>query len=284
MQSSTVVLESQVDWLTAGTHHERNTDLLAAHAVAWIAAEQFGGNTVHPWHLMGFVGSRCGRVRWGTRGRGGLLQLSGDLAKLRWYDADRLADTMSRVDLAVTIRSEPPRTSLGLEAYGTAREAYQMKNMYSTPRLVTDAAGGTTVYVGDRSSDIFLRLYNKEQESLARKDFLEAEHYHGCWRYEVEYKGERANAARATLQKAQLQPDAVADLVYHEFQAHHIWPEFGAITPRSLIGGFRRRSDNDRRLAWFKTAVAPAVKALLDSGRRLELEDALGLTLPEQPF
>lgn len=284
MEYSTAVLESQPDWLTFATHHQNHTDVLEPHLGAWFALERAEGNTVHPWKLQGYNGSRCGRVRFGRKGTATLVQLSGDLARRHWEVAARLQDNVSRLDVAVTVQPRPPDVHLALASYNEAKAAFGEEHLKALPRMVTDGAGGATLYVGDRSSDTFLRLYNKEAEAWSRKDYDEAARYIGAWRYEVEYKGERARTAFYTLKGAQFAPDACRDLVYDAFFTHHITPAFTPASRMRLLPGFRRRTDNDRRLEWFRSGVAPAVKALLESDRRAEVEDALGLTTPEQPF
>lgn len=189
MDSSTTVIESQLDWLTVGTDGEEHTTSLRRMAERWVATEQEGGARVKPFRLLGNIGWQAGRVRFGQRDSHGLLQLSGDLAEQHVNALHLLADHVSRVDLAVTCHIPTAHNLYPELHYAQALARRQKDPTTALPKLVQDGNGGSTFYLGERTSNFFLRVYDKEAECRARQDSPGEDHYHGCTRYELEVKG-----------------------------------------------------------------------------------------------
>jgi DNA relaxase NicK len=278
MQNSTTVLESQLDWLTASFHTRDSADRARADADRWARSEVADGAQVKPFRLGGYEGWQAGRVRLGTRLDGALLQLSGDFAERHIADVAPRATNISRVDIAVTVRLEPAREDLARDHYDEAREHRKLRPSSARPELHQDADGGSTLYLGDRASNWFLRVYNKHAECLENRDFEGAAHYEGCWRYELEVKGPDA------LRQAQLYPGILDRPGYCQAYVHQ-WAENHGVPPvfpytgdQKIEPGFRRRSDRETRLLWLAQSVKPAVQWLRDSTDRETLVDLLGLS------
>lgn len=284
MDSSALVMESQLDWLTLSVHTRVKADWLRYHADRWARQEAEQGNTTRPFRLNGYLGWRCGRVRYGERDNAGLVQLSGDLAAWHFPDLYPNRDNISRLDLAVTVDCLRPRDDHAREQYQAATAAYAEHPHGALPSLVQDGQGGSTLYLGHRTSNLFLRLYNKGAEALHQGTAEEALRYANCWRYEVECKGERALAYAHGVHQADSPTDYIRDTVHRIFTDHHVTPLYDAGSSYFLVPGFRRRSDDDRRLAWFRRSVQPAVKQLVKDGRFTEALDALGINGLEPPF
>ena len=278
MNGSTFVLEAAVDWLTCARHGRDGTDALQAVANALVAAEVVAGEDVAPFELHGYVGWRVGRVRYGERESAGLLQLSGQLAEDQAATLVPLADSVTRLDLALTVVPGWQEIPYGEEQYAAFCKYHGEHPRSALPWHTADAVGGFTGYLGQRTSDTFYRLYDKEQESINDADLIGSARYKGAWRHEIEYHDDAAgNVARATLagdDRAQWISAHVAGYV----QAHGgraDWPLDAAPT---LVGGFRRRSDRDSRLRWMRRQVAPAIKRELERGNPGEVLKALGLS------
>jgi DNA relaxase NicK len=276
-EHSTVVLESQVDWLTCSGYSQTNRHELADLAVELSQPEIAAGNKLQRFELNGYKGFRSGRVRCGSRENATLLQLSGQVAEDNLALAAHFADHITRVDLAVTARTPILDETVGANAYQLASWHYEQHPNSALPWRVQDAATGETVYLGSRESDAFGRLYNKSAESLARGDSVNAEWYRNCWRYEVEYKGSLAASAVLLLNRAGHRAAHTQGTVFEYFSAHGVEPIFGHDDNRVLRPGFSRRSDYDTRLAWFQRSVAPAIAWCLDNGDQAKVLDALGL-------
>lgn len=275
--SSTTVLESQLDWLTVAAHTSEHAHSLALLAADLTAAEARARAKTSPFRLMGYEGWRTGRVRFGMRDEWALLQLSGDLAEQRVTEVLPVADSITRVDFAVTARTAEPDPHVGGNAYLMATHHAADHPKAAMVSRTTDNKGGETLYIGHRSSDYFFRLYNKHAEALSRGDDAEADRYLNCWRYELECKGLAAAPLAMAAAGAGDRPSHVQSLVYHYSRDHGIEPVFSVDGDRVLRPGFRRRSDYESRLRWFQRAVRPSIQWALSHGDRQSVIDALGL-------
>lgn len=277
LDSSTAVLESQLDWVTLEVHTRKGTQRLERDATRWATNEIAGGNKVAPFRCNGYYGWQAGRVRFGTREAAGLIQLSGDLAARQYDYLYPTRDNITRLDLAVTVELPLPDPDVGQRHYDEA-VAYRLAHPRSArPSSHRDGDGGWTTYIGDRSSDYYLRVYNKEAECLSQGDLDGAAHYRKCWRYELECKGLTCSGVAKSVFETADRPAHVQGFVHEYGTAHGLIPTFPAIAGRHLVAGFRRRSDRDSRLLWVERSVRPAIAWLLSTGERAEVLEALGL-------
>lgn len=248
---------------------------LSAHRL--MAAEVLAGAKVRPFRLNGYQGTQADRVRYGERDDRGLIQLSGDLAEQYFRPMYGRADHISRIDLAVTVR-EPLRSySSGQEAYFALKRFYEEHPTSARPAAHHDGDGGWTTYLGDRTSDYFLRIYDKEAECKERDDTAGAERYKSAWRYELEVKGASAAGVAERMFDSPHPSGTVRGLVHNHMTAHGFTPVWSLETPEVKLPGFRRRSDRDTRLAWLEKSVKPAVAWLLENGERTDVLERLGL-------
>jgi DNA relaxase NicK len=275
--STSTVIESQLDWLTAAVHDGASARNLESLAVGWASESEKATNRYSPFRLKGYEGWQCGRVRFGSRDGAAITQLSGDLASRHFDTLVPLADSISRIDIAVTVRLPETDDDLGLRSYTQAKRWYDNHNHAALPSFHGDALGGYTCYVGDRSSDWFLRVYNKAAES--HDDPEQSEHYRDCWRYELECKGPtapRLAAALAVPDESQRSTD-IQQMV-HDYVTHHgIICPFDETGGQSLVKGFRRRSDRQSKLNWLTKSVKPAIAWLNETGDSADVYHALGL-------
>jgi DNA relaxase NicK len=277
MQSSTSVLESQLDWLTTAVHSVTKAAGWRSYADRWARREVADGNKRGPFHLGNYEGWICGRVRFAERDAAALFQLSGDLARqhfdLLWIGHD----TLTRIDLAVTVRTDAYDPIIGAQAYSDATAYRREHPKAAMASLVQDSDGGSTCYLGRRSSDLYCRIYNKHAECLARHDPEGAVHYANCWRYELELKGPAAHAFADALSTKPNKANYIQSTLYEYLAKHGIVPLFERTSVNALVPGFRRRSDRDSRLEWLATSVKPAVTWLLGNTDRAEVLTRLGL-------
>jgi DNA relaxase NicK len=220
-------------------------------------------------NMRGYNGLHCGRVRWGLRVDGEILQISGDLAATEAQTAGKLADNCSRIDLAVTVKVDPVYPGLELAHWKEHLAAYNREGRKASATLVQSDDGGSTFYLGKRTSDVMLRVYDKAVESGE-------ERYAGCHRYELEIKGDRG---LRMLQDLTASPDPSGlcrDVVYSWAEGHGLCPIFDSATHVHLVPGLRRRSDTDTKLAWLSAAVRPTVDWLREFGHQAKVLHALG--------
>ena len=274
------VIECQLDWLTGAVHTGHGT----ARRMRWVKrlaeAEETRESKLTPFRLCGYEGWHCGRVSFGAREAAGLIQLSGDLARIHFDNLMQWLDSVSRLDLAVTVRLNPADRGPGWRHYNEALGWYQSHPKAARPSYHGDGDGGMTVYLGHRESDRYLRIYDKGAE--AHDDVEQATHYAGCWRYELETKGSAASAVAAEVYARGLDQRVplIRSIVHTYCAKHGILPVFAANGPATLVPGFRRRSDRESRLDWLERTVRPVVEWLGQTGDGEDALRALGLLPP----
>jgi hypothetical protein len=274
------ILESQIDWLTCATHTARTTRKWARWAHRQAQTEETPTERVTPFRIGGYEGWHCGRLSFGTREAAGLIQCSGDLARQAFDVLMPDANTVTRIDIAVTVRLSPSQRKPGTRHYNEASDWYRAHPRAARPSYHGDADGGYTLYLGSRTSDRYLRVYDKGAESAA--DPVALGHYRDCWRYELESKGAAAYPLAQHL--FNLSPEVrsayIADALYSYCYKHGLRPAYLPGENVALVPGFRRRSDRDSRLGWLDRTVKPVVQWLIDTGNEVEVLAALGLAVP----
>lgn len=272
------VIEAQPDWLTVSAHGEESARAMLDLALGLAKEEEARGAKPRKWRSMGYEGISMGRVQYGQRDvRATELRLSGDSASVYFEPAFALADTVTRLDLAVTWRGDEPYPDLGHEFYGLAVAHHHEKPGSALPWTVNDADGGFTAYIGKRESEYFCRIYNKEAQERKQMGKKYDGKYDRCWRFELETK---ASVPMAVGKKWLGQDDrpAFTQAYLHEYLTKHgLTPPFDPAGGAQLVAGFRRASDEDTKLLHLQKNVAPTVRWLADRGRDDELRTALGL-------
>jgi len=272
VNDSTVVIESQTDWLTAtckGPEHWYDW-ITVGERLLW--EEQARGNKRQAWGLRGYRGSRCGRAATGSQEGSNIIALSGDLAAIELSNVVPLASHVSRLDVAVTLRLTDGDGELEARLYGEYIGGRQARGRPVKASLVQASDGGATFYLGSRSSERFCRVYNKAVESGEAR-------YERCHRAELELKGDVGDRVAHLLLDVADRPAWCQAYTHRYLTEHGLTPPFPTSGSQTLVPGFSRRSDADTRLAWVAQQVAPTVDWLLRTGHADALERALGVSL-----
>lgn len=273
------MLHSSVDYLTLTfLRGERVSDrqrhrIQATELRAMLVWCKRSGDAVREWAWNGYRGEGTSTFSYGEREDGLIVRASGDTA-------GRLAQLTvgkgraSRLDLQVT---EWPDCDVDQLIHHSALASDKArKSAKHRPWKVThlNAFGdGDTLYIGSRESETFLRMYNKGLESA------DNDYYTGAVRYEVEYKGARADNAFRALEGSRDHGDYCFSRVAGEFRARGVtaaWMEnYGsgriADTPTE-------ESEVDQTLRWLERQVKPSVVRLRELGlARSDLSATLGL-------
>lgn len=278
MDSTGVVIESQVDWLTVSAHGKDAAQNMLDLARGLAKEEEAQGNRARRWRLMGYEGTHTGAIEYGQRDtQSTILRLIGDSANRHLDAALSLADAVTRCDIAVTYRASPPDPMLGRNAYTMAELFHANHPKSARPWFTGDANGGFTCYIGSREAANFFRIYNKGAECIATHDEEGAERYRACWRYELEAKAAVAGALANLVADSEDRADTVLHYVHAYALAHGIAPAFLVDAPRSLLPGFRRRSDAQSRIKFLARNVKPTLDWLREAGEIDAALSALGL-------
>ena len=276
-ESSGSVIESQVDWLTVSAHGEDAAWNMLVLAEGLAKEEEARGAKPRKWRSMGYEGLHVGRVEYGQRDtRSAELRLSGDASARHLDAALSLADAVTRLDLAVTWQADDRDDWLGQRTLARAIEHAKGRPKAALPWTVNDAAGGFTMYLGARTSSYFFRLYNKEAQERAQMGKGYDGRYDRCWRYELEIKGSAAWAVAHKVQDTDNRPLWCQEYIHTYAAAHGLLPPFDSAGGQRLIPGFRRKSDEDTKLAHLRRNVRPSANFLRERGRDEDLREVLG--------
>jgi DNA relaxase NicK len=207
------------------------------------------------------------------------MQLSGELAYQHGEQAYDFADSVSRLDLAVTLVPASPDPNLGRSIYEQAKAFRDERPNAAEPWFVGGASGGWTTYIGKRQSDTFFRCYDKGAESRAAGDEAEAAQYDGAWRFELELKGDYAERTAQALYRSGDQQGYTLGHVWRYLSDHGVNVPFDVDGPIHKLAQLRRRSDRDRKLDWLARQVRPTVTWLAENGDSASILAALGLAI-----
>lgn len=272
-----VVESAGVDWITCTARQSADSDPLSLVARARIAEARNEGNTERQWRWNGYDGVTCGQVAFGRRADGAIVRLSGVYADANWRFALASARNVSRLDLQVTARPEHPIPTLASDGYKAALLAEKADGRPVTATLITRHPAGATLYLGSRQSERFARLYDKHAESGD-------ERYAGCWRYELELKGEVALRMARRLERVLNWRQAVVNTVHLHFEMRGVEPVFPRDAPGFYERSHRELTDDEKSLHWLRTQVQPTVRRLVDNGHGPPCTECVGIESLDNPF
>lgn len=177
--------------------------------------------------------------------------------------------SLSRLDLAATCSFGSPQGEAATALY---RGFCELPPAFGQPRgsrLVADSKGGNTCYVGSRTSDVYLRLYD-----------WGVAHGSGAaettWRFEAELKGSVANDYAALLMSETQRELAAAAMVRTLFTDRRIECPWNS-APNRPMARPRRKTEEEEKLKWLSEQVSPTCRKLIESGYIEACIEALGL-------
>jgi Replication initiation factor len=267
--TGTNVLQTGVDWITATTPADgREWPLLLA-ADAILAQEERDGHELERARWQGYDLKCCGGAWAGAREDSALVRLSGETAGEHWYQLVRHAKRITRLDLAVTVRPEPPNPKLAAQhlrqvlRWRKGRQQSYRVNYHGTPE------GIQTVYLGSRTSATYGRIYDKWAES-------EDDRWRDSWRYEVECKDVVATGLARALMGEPDRERPVRVYVHDWFDKHGVHCAFPRPGGDVHAPSTRAPGDDDRTLRWWDDQVAAVYARLAPKVGSRRMLSALG--------
>ena len=268
-ETEPVLVSLGCDYLTATARDRDRAMALHSKASALFRVQRDFGNESRPWGMAGFSGWKCGSVQVGVRGEEVCVRLSSDSAARSWRDVVHLADNVSRIDLQATVQVETNLTKL-IDKYKRAarRNSAQCRDKKRV-RWVQEHHGGYTLYLGNRQSNVFGRIYDKAVESKLPE-------FRQCVRFEAQYQYRLARYVADELYRTSRPIPRIASYVSQFFNGRGVPLEINEDdTARYTCS--RPRSDAEKNLAWLQASVKPCIMRLMDLGLGEEVFRALGL-------
>lgn len=262
-----------VDWLTITANTQSRKKEVWKRFERYKEALEMLSEVPKEWYFRGYKGVQIGSVRWGTREDTDILVLSGLDAQALWGVFLPFSTNCSRVDLAVTVETKRCHPRL-LQIY--AEEVHALHAYHEREYVLLNNADklGKTLQVCKRISDEFGRVYDKGAQ------LHDPLRIHRLWRYEVEYKNDRARAMGLHLKEqigSQRLPSQIADTVYRWFDERNIPPIWNKGTNGIMLERQATVTSSSQSLHWLTTQVKPTVQKLLSKGYAEEVLTALGI-------
>jgi hypothetical protein len=259
-----------VDWLTATAYRNRKHEEFYETGKMLIEANAKLGNDVSNWKAQGYHGLKCAGVRVGLRHDTFICQLSSDDARESWKTVAALATNVSRLDLQVTYEFEQAQKDFFIEEHKQAVAGKSGRGRKPNVTLITSSLLGDSIYLGQRSSDVYARCYDKGMESKCAPRYK-------LIRHEIELKRDAAARTVQRLQAAPSESFLTIEMVSNHMALKHLRTASHNSSNRESARA-RQLPDNDRRLRWLRSAVKPSVAILLQAGRIGDVLECLGLT------
>jgi hypothetical protein len=263
------------DWLTGTTADRERSDRLEHFAMFLLRRREQEGYEVRDWYGNGFSGDATDGISIGIRGEEAMVRLSGEMA-LRYAGVTmEMLDHVSRIDWQVTLHDEDTKRDWADIVTWTVEQDERVKKGTTTITQIASNRGGKTLYIGRRVSERFFRVYDKTAES-------EGLYADRTWRFEVEYKGKRADSFRQRWDRLEPQTSFAQRAVYAAFA------DYGFRLPATRVGpSFKDKSprgptSDQRRLEYLERCITPMVDRLIECFGRERLLEVLRLNRPEQ--
>jgi hypothetical protein len=272
------IIASGIDYITMTMKNDNpQVTLWKRNCLIYLEEISTEGGDIVVSKRLGYDGNSSGGSFVGERERDTIATFSGQDAKrahLLLYHNDL---HIARLDVQCTYQFDVNQVDIAK----LARDATIRDNMkvgaarQRNATLIEDLRGGATCYVGQRTSQQFARIYNKEAESGNSA-------YANAWRYEVQLKNSLASQTAANFSKNEYtQEEYAAVFVKHWLRHRGIptpWKAKGEILP--LPRQERTPNEVELKLQWLRESVRPALRVLLKYGLIDDILDALGLVTP----
>jgi hypothetical protein len=269
------IISVGVDWITATAHSIDGVISFLDIACEVIKTAGDEGFNAESQVRQGFRGVSVPHFFYGRREGEAMIQAGTSLAHHLTGRVAAAAMNISRLDLQVTIDTSRDHLPLSVHAFKTLE---RLEKTIGRPRgytLTTTRPAGDTLTLNKRVSDEFGRLYDKGVESKTAPA-------HSLYRYEVEFKRERAIQRAHQLVKGGLIETDIIGQVWDWWATRGVEPFYprGGVTEASAwsVDGPERNT-----LSWFERSVSVTVaRAVKRHGLKATIE-ALGLSSLVRP-
>jgi len=165
---------------------------------------------------------------------------------------------VKRLDLQVSVGLRVPDRDLARRLYHDYRRRHH-DTANTKPATYMSSITGDTLGIGNRSKEVFLRLYDKSGESKLGE-------LGSIWRYEVEYKRGVAGRVYKELMSAKDKYTYIAGKVYAEYEKRSVEPLFSPDSVEVAMESKYEVTTAETKLAWLERCVAPVVTQLVNLG------------------
>ena len=263
------IVDLGVDWVTATATTKASTNALWNSGMRWMIDEHKQGNDKRLWNFKGYDGFKSGAVAVGARPDSVIVRISGGLARQHFEEAFRVCTNISRLDQQVTVRSKRQAGKVISSCYRRALCKSRQSNRGPSVSILKHSNGSATLYLGQRISEKFGRVYDKGAESQLPV-------MQGAVRFEYEAKGSVALLEAKALAKSGNAPHHILERV-SKFALDRIGRLEWMSAKTQTIVLHRAATDKERSLEWMRVGVRPTALRLAELGWAQEVLDCLGV-------
>lgn len=264
------IVDTGLDWLTVTTVKGHQSAQMLATIREFVEAEYPLDSIPDDWKGLGYTGQKVGEIKYGRRNVDeAILIMSGKTSDKFSVRFKVPAERVTRCDVQVTIALDRPDSMLAYKLYTDLMRLTKQQKSGKVYKYISSNSGDT-LYAGKRSSDVYLRLYDKSRDSGINQ-------LGSIWRYEIEFKRGRAKSVYKAIESSEMRYSAIARLVWDEFRKRGIDPEFDPSHPIVAIETGTKVSTPDSKLGWLERCVAPVVTQLVNLGYEREVIRCLKL-------
>jgi hypothetical protein len=276
------IIDYGVDWLTVTCTDRERGSLMGTKALAIMNDVRAEGDELRPWSMFNFNGWQCGQIQSGEGDGSLIVRMWGTLAQRYWHDFFKWSTNCSRLDLQVTARwpidcqLKMKQLFRNMKRNGSADGRKRFLSLYQS----TD--GSSTIYIGQRSSENYGRIYSKGKQTPLP-------FWVNSIRLEAELKGDTANHEAQRLATMNNQREYIIARVLTWFSERGCLlslPKecFGlshlsssVTSPPYSSDRARYLTDSERSLTWLRSSCCLTVQKLIAAGYLNEVLDALKL-------
>jgi hypothetical protein len=246
------LVSAGIDYLTLTTTSPATKSRMQSLFQAIASEDRAMGYKLVKGGAFGFYGQRTRHALLADKEDRAIMQVSGQQAQ-RSFKLMRPGDNCTRLDIQVTMQVTPGTVNQVLERLcAEVRSAPAIRGIRPKCKASVGDHGTETVYIGKRQSDIFIRCYDKFEESGK-------EEYRDTVRLEVEIKGKTAKALWNHCVEHGLGPGYLLGVLRTCLSRRGIsldwveWPSESKAIP------LKEKTSQERTRAWWKQQVAPSV-------------------------
>lgn len=266
-----------IDWLTltwaAGTEMYQRVKRYPHKLLHELDGTPEGQGSVENVKRLGYAGWRLNKWYIGWRPDSCILIVTSYAAQQIMQIPHLDEARCTRIDIKADLHYEYPRPYILDNAYHLSALAQKgIRGRKWNLELHQPSERPHWLQIGCRGAGIYLRIYDKWEES--GRDPA----YEGVWRVEAELAKECANEAFHWIVSRRGTVNAVRDVGLAMFARRGI--RLAGVRPAEWFTVEqlpRRNSDVDRRMAWLRKLVRPAIRKLLTEVSQTEIMDALEL-------
>lgn len=252
------IIETGVDYLTVTARTADHREAFHAMGKHLCSEEEKNGAEVRPWRFSGYRGFTADSVSWGIRKDDSILRLSSNMASEFWTMAFQNSDNVSRIDVQVTLRTSRPVPRV---LHTMRRATHRGKKGVGRPsqyHFHVERNGPTAITIGSRSSDVYLRAYDKAVESGL-------EHYSGCLRFEAELKRNQAKHIATQIHESSQPQIYIQQYISRLFQTRCHCRPFAADVLH-LIRAPAQPAKSTNRLKWHLAHIERLIEIQIARG------------------